>query len=103
MIRIGTKLNITAGENKFCLPPVKMDQLSKNITINNTRFSHTTMETVIGVIILKAILFTLLPNMLELLPINGHSVKKSSREITFHLTKSKKKIAKSVVTSSHLV
>jgi hypothetical protein len=42
------------------------------------------MKTVIGITILKTILFTLLHNMFSLMPINDHDMNKRAAEITLH-------------------
>jgi hypothetical protein len=59
----------------------EMDQLSQNVvTIYDTKFPYAATKTVIGVIILKTILFTLLRNVISL-PIYGQDINKRAAEI----------------------
>jgi hypothetical protein len=46
----------------------------------------TVIQTVIGVVIIKTVSFSLLRNMFRLLPINGHGTNNRSTEINFYLT-----------------
>jgi hypothetical protein len=55
------------------------------VTITTTKFPDAEMKTVIGIIILKTVLFTLLHNMFSLMPINNHDMNKRAAEMTLHL------------------
>jgi hypothetical protein len=43
------------------------------------KFPDTAMKLIIGVVILKTVLFSFLHNMFKLLPINGHNMKKDKQ------------------------
>jgi hypothetical protein len=49
------------------------------------------MNTIIGVLTFRTVLFTLLHNIFRLLPNNGHNMTKRAVEINFYLIKRKTK------------
>jgi hypothetical protein len=66
-------------------PQLKTDYLPQNVVkINNTKFLETLPEIVIGSVIHKKYLFTLLRNIFRLLPVNCADMNRRSSEINLN-------------------
>jgi hypothetical protein len=71
---------------------LKTDQISqKFVTINNVKFTDTVTKTVIGVVILETVLYTLLHIIFRLLPISCHDLNKSTVSVNFRFKKKNEK------------
>jgi hypothetical protein len=84
--RVGTSPNGASGDEKFRRSPFRyIYKTFSNLPHNTTKFSHPVIKTVIGIVNLKRVVFTLSPIIFKLLSINGHDMKKGSTRINVHL------------------
>jgi hypothetical protein len=66
--------------NSMISPHLQTGQLSENfIIINNTNI-QTLIKNVIGLVVLKAVLLTLLHKVFRLLPVNDHDMKERTNK-----------------------
>jgi hypothetical protein len=83
-------MNAIPGDGESPHPLKHIEFLKTFVKINNSKFLYTVTKTVIGVSVLKTIVFRLIHSIFRLLLIDGHSITKGSSEISFCLTKSQK-------------